>query len=120
MDFVKKQAVLAWKFYREQLLRLHLGCMIAFLAVSALSAVVFGAFAQQAQAIVESFMEEVQQSGLLDENGSISLYQYCALNNLSRATASRELKAECHKSDSPIDSYGAASHKVWVLRKMEE
>ena len=54
------------------------------------------------------------------ENGSISLYQYCALNNLSRATASRELKAECHKSDSPIDSYGAASHKVWVLRKMEE
>lgn len=73
MDFVKKQAVLAWKFYREQLLRLHIGCMVAFLAVSALSAVVFGAFAQQAQAIVESFMEEVQQSGLLDENGGISL-----------------------------------------------
>lgn len=56
----------------------------------------------------------------IKENGSISLYQYCALNNLSRATASRELKAECRKSDSPIDSYGAASHKVWVLRKMEE
>lgn len=73
MDFVKKQAVLAWKFYREQLLRLHLICMVAFLAVCALSAVVLGLFAEQAQAIVESFMAEVQQSGLLDENGSISL-----------------------------------------------
>ena len=73
MDFVKKQAVLAWKFYREQLLRLHLGCMLAFLAVCALSAVVLGLFAEQAQAIVESFMAEVQQSGLVDENGSISL-----------------------------------------------
>ena len=73
MNFVKKQAVLAWKFYREQLLRLHLGCMLAFLAVCALSAVVLGLFAEQAQAIVESFMAEVQQSGLVDENGSISL-----------------------------------------------
>lgn len=73
MDFVKKQAVLAWKFYREQLLRLHLICMVAFLAVCALSAVVLGLFAEQAQAIVESFMAEVQQSGLVDENGSISL-----------------------------------------------
>ena len=73
MNFVKKQAFLAWKFYREQLLRLHLGCMLAFLAVCALSAVVLGLFAEQAQAIVESFMAEVQQSGLVDENGSISL-----------------------------------------------
>ena len=73
MNFVKKQAVLAWEFYREQLLRLHLGCMLAFLAVCALSAVVLGLFAEQAQAIVESFMAEVQQSGLVDENGSISL-----------------------------------------------
>ena len=73
MNFVKKQALLAWKFYREQLLRLHLGCMVAFLAVCALSAVVLGLFAEQAQAIVESFMAEVQQSGLVDENGSISL-----------------------------------------------
>lgn len=73
MNFVKKQALLAWKFYREQLLRLHLGCMLAFLAVCALSAVVLGLFAEQAQAIVESFMAEVQQSGLVDENGSISL-----------------------------------------------
>ena len=73
MNFVKKQAFLAWTFYREQLLRLHLGCMLAFLAVCALSAVVLGLFAEQAQAIVESFMAEVQQSGLVDENGSISL-----------------------------------------------
>lgn len=73
MNFVKKQALLAWKFYREQLLRLHLGCILAFLAVCALSAVVLGLFAEQAQAIVESFMAEVQQSGLVDENGSISL-----------------------------------------------
>ena len=54
------------------------------------------------------------------ENGSISLYQYCALNDLSRSTASRELKAECRKPDSPIDTYGSATHKTWVLREIEE
>ena len=69
----------------------------------------------------DSKAERIERAvAFIKENGSISLYQYCALNNLSRATASRELKAECRKSDSPIDSYGAASHKVWVLRKMEE
>lgn len=87
MDFVKKQAALAWKFYREQLLRLHLGCMLAFLAVSALSAVVLGLFAEQAQAIVESFMEEVQQSGLVDESGSISLMALFGNNLQATLTA---------------------------------
>ncbi len=87
MNFVKKQAVLAWKFYREQLLRLHLGCMLAFLAVCALSAVVLGLFAEQAQAIVESFMAEVQQSGLLDENGSISLMALFGNNLQATLTA---------------------------------
>lgn len=87
MDFVKKQAILAWKFYREQLLRLHLGCMVAFVAVSALSALVLGAFAQQAQTIVEGFMEEVQQSGLLDENGTISLSMLFSNNLQATLTA---------------------------------
>ena len=56
----------------------------------------------------------------IKENGSISLYEYCALNNLSRASASRELKAECMKAQSPIDTNGTGTHKTWVLRKVEE
>ena len=56
----------------------------------------------------------------IKENGSISLYEYCALNNLSRSSASRELKAECMKAQSPIDTNGAGTHKTWVLRKVEE
>lgn len=72
MNFVKKQAVLAWRFYRESLFRTHIWCLAAFLAVCVLSAAVLGVFAEQARAIVESFMAEVQQSGLLEEDGSIS------------------------------------------------
>lgn len=87
MDFVKKQAALAWKFYREQLLKLHVGCMLAFLAVSALSAVVLRLFAEQAQAIVEGFMAEVQQSGLVDESGSISLMALFGNNLQATLTA---------------------------------
>ena len=65
MEFVKKQAKNAWEFYKNELFRGHLWCIAAFLAVCALSAVVLGIFAQEAQAILESFMEEVMQSGLL-------------------------------------------------------
>ena len=72
MEFVKKQAKNAWEFYKNELFRGHLWCIAAFLAVCALSAVVLGIFAQEAQAILESFMEEVMQSGLLDEEGNIS------------------------------------------------
>ena len=72
MEFVKKQAKNACEFYKNELFRGHLWCLAAFLAVCALSAVVLGIFAQEAQAILESFMEEVMQSGLLDEEGNIS------------------------------------------------
>ena len=72
MDFVKKQAVLARQFYREQLRTTHLWCTVAFLALAVAAGLVFGLFAQEAKAIVESFMAEVQQSGLLQEDGSIS------------------------------------------------
>lgn len=72
MNSVKNQAVFAWEFYREQLFKTHLWCLVAFLAVCGISAAVLGLFADQARAIVESFMAEVQQSGLLDESGNIS------------------------------------------------
>lgn len=73
MDFLKKQAQNAWNFYKTCLLKRHLWCMAAFLALCALAEWTMSAFSQQAEAIVESFLQEVMQSGLMDEQGNISM-----------------------------------------------
>lgn len=73
MNFLKKQGENAWIFYKTYLMRRHLWCMAAFVVLCALSAAVLGMFSQQAEAIVEGFVQEIQQSGLLDEQGNISL-----------------------------------------------
>jgi len=54
---------------------------------------------------------------VIDENGFIGLTDYAYINNLSRTSASLELKEVCAKEDSPIRSVGQHSHKVWVRRK---
>lgn len=72
MNFVKKQAVLAWKFYQEEVAKIHIWCMVAFVLLCAGGWLVFSRFAQQAQAVLEGFMASIQESGLLDENGGIS------------------------------------------------
>lgn len=72
MDFVKKQAVLAWKFYREELGKTHRRCMVAFVLLCLGGWLVFSEFARQAQAVLAGFIGSVRESGLLDENGTIS------------------------------------------------
>ena len=73
MEFLKKQGKNAWVFYKTYLFKTHLWCMAVFLALCALSAWVLGNFYQQAEAIIRSFVEEILQSGLLDEQGNISM-----------------------------------------------
>ena len=54
---------------------------------------------------------------VIEKNGVLTLGDYASINNLSRTSASMELKElTCDKS-SPIDSLGRGSHKVWVKRK---
>lgn len=47
---------------------------------------------------------------------SITLKEYCVLNNLSHACASMELKRFSTGSDSPLTTEGLAPHKRWVKR----
>lgn len=54
---------------------------------------------------------------VIDDHGFIGLTDYAYLNNLSRTSASLELKEICDDEDSPICSVGQHSHKVWVRRK---
>ena len=84
MDFLKKQAKNTWNFYKTCLLKRHFWCMAAFLALCAVSAAVLGVFSRQAEAILQSFMEEILQSGLLDEQGNISTL--LLLGNNAQAT----------------------------------
>ncbi len=54
---------------------------------------------------------------VIEKNGVLTLGDYASIINLSRTSASMELKElTCDKS-SPIDSLGRGSHKVWVKRK---
>lgn len=87
MDFVKKQAVLAWEFYRKELGNLHQWCIAAFLLLCIGTGLVFRLFLSDAQIILRSFMEEVQQSGLLDESGNISLLALFGNNLQATLTA---------------------------------
>lgn len=50
----------------------------------------------------------------IDKHGSISLYQYCRINRMSRSSASRELNIFCQDTESGIIGNGNAPHKTWV------
>ena len=53
---------------------------------------------------------------LLEEQSFFTLQEYANLNNLSRTTASLELKRLTHGEDAPFDYTGSGSHKVWVKK----
>lgn len=53
----------------------------------------------------------------LETHAFFTLQEYASLNNLSRTTASLELKTLTHGEDAPFDYAGSGSHKVWVKRK---
>ena len=53
----------------------------------------------------------------IDKHGSISLYQYCRINRMSRSSASRELNAFCREPENGIIGNGNAPHKTWVRDK---
>ena len=54
---------------------------------------------------------------VIEANGLITLSDYAYINNLSRTSASMELKEITDDKTSPIGSMGSGSHKVWVKRK---
>ena len=53
----------------------------------------------------------------ITQQGFITLQQYANLNNVSRTTASKELRAFCQDPASGIGTQGQASHKIWIKRK---
>ena len=50
----------------------------------------------------------------IDKYGSINLYEYCKLNDMSRSSASRDLNTFSNRADSGIVAKGHAPHKMWV------
>ena len=50
----------------------------------------------------------------IDKHGVITLQEYATLNNLSRPSASGELKKLSEGNEVPSESKGKGSHKVWV------
>ena len=50
----------------------------------------------------------------IDKHGIITLQEYATLNNLSRTSASGELKKLSEGDEAPFESKGKGSHKVWV------
>ena len=54
---------------------------------------------------------------VIEKNGVLTLGDYASINNLSRTSASMELKEITADRTSPICSMGSGSHKVWVKRK---
>ena len=87
MEFLKNQGKLAWNFYKTCLLKRHLWCTAAFVVLCAVSAAVLGMFSQQAEDIIESFLAEIRQSGLLDEQGNISTWMLLGNNLQATFTA---------------------------------
>lgn len=53
---------------------------------------------------------------LLEKQSFFTLQEYANLNNLSRTTASLELKKLTHGDNAPFDYTGSGSHKVWVKK----
>lgn len=77
----------------------------------------------------ESGVNEIRPSGYTEQqridralqvirkSGFISLSDYASLNQLSRSTASRELRKITAQADAPLRCMGSGSHKVWVENK---
>ena len=53
---------------------------------------------------------------VIERDGFIRLTDYAAINNLSRTSASQELKQICANPEGPLDTKGRGSHKVWVKK----
>ena len=53
---------------------------------------------------------------VIERDGFIRLTDDAAINNLSRTSASQELKQICANPDGPLDTKGRGSHKVWVKK----
>ncbi len=64
-------------------------------------------------------LEERIERGMrwLEKHPFFTLQEYANLNNLSRTTASLELKKLTHGDDAPFGYRGRGSHKVWVMKK---
>ena len=62
-------------------------------------------------------MYDVRPLVVIARDGFIGLTDYAAINNLSRTSASQELKMICANPDGPLDTKGRGSHKGWVKRK---
>lgn len=54
---------------------------------------------------------------VIRQHGFISLGDYASLNQLSRSSASRELRKITSQEHAPLKSMGSGSHKVWVENK---
>ena len=54
---------------------------------------------------------------VIEKTGVLTLGDYASINNLSRTSASMELKEITADRTSPIGWMGSGSHKVWVKRK---
>jgi len=54
---------------------------------------------------------------VIRQHGFISLGDYASLNQLSRSSASRELRKITAQEHAPLRSMGSGSHKVWVENK---
>lgn len=54
---------------------------------------------------------------VIRKHGFISLTDYASLNQLSRSSASRELRKITARTDAPLRCMGSGSHKVWVENK---
>ena len=52
----------------------------------------------------------------IKEKGQMRLSDYCALNELDRCTASKELQAVVDDPAQPIIIEGKGTHKFWVLK----
>lgn len=55
---------------------------------------------------------------VIERDGFIGLTDYAAINNLSRTSASQELKLICANPEGPLETKGRGSHKVWVKRRI--
>lgn len=53
----------------------------------------------------------------LESHAFFTLQEYANLNNLSRTTASLELKKLTHGADAVFDYTGNGSHKIWVKKE---
>ena len=71
MNFIKSQYQQAWIFFKIALARRLLICTVVFLALCAVFTLVFREYAEEAQQIINEFMMDIAQSGVLDENGEL-------------------------------------------------